>query len=212
MHADFWHERWQRGEIAFHEGQPNAFLVQYLDQLQLAPHARIFVPLCGKTVDIHWLLQQGYRVVGAELSQLAIDALFAELGVTPEITPMGELLHYAAPHLEVFVGDIFQLSAAQLGSVDAIYDRAALVALSADLRTRYAAHVQAMSSTAPQLLISFEYDQEQLAGPPFAIWPPLLQALYGAHYQMSRLDDVGLMLKGKQAATECVWLLQPHTA
>lgn len=211
MHADFWHERWQRGEIAFHEGQPNTFLVKYFDQLQLAPHARIFVPLCGKTVDIHWLLQQGYRVVGAELSPLAIDALFAELGVTPQITPVGELLHYAAPHLEVFVGDIFEVSAEQLGQVDAVYDRAALVALPTDLRARYAAHLQQMTATSPQLVVTFDYDQDQLAGPPFAISPTRLQDLYGKNYQLIPLDTAPLMLKGKVAATEGVWLLQPQT-
>ena len=93
MDAAFWHQRWDQNQIAFHEGTPNKLLVQHLDALALPPGARVFLPLCGKTQDIGWLLNQGYQVAGAELSASAVEQLFAELGRTPVITTKGEMQH-----------------------------------------------------------------------------------------------------------------------
>src|SRR3954462_4784994 len=122
MEANFWHERWEKNEIGFHEPKPNPLLVKYWDRLELKKGARVFVPLCGKTLDIGWLLSKGFRVAGAELSQIAIDQLFAQLKLKPTIRKVGASLHYAAPKIDIFVGDIFQLTPQKLGRVDAIYD------------------------------------------------------------------------------------------
>src|SRR6187551_2260702 len=107
MDPNFWHQRWEKNEIAFHEGKPNALLVQYLHELSLAKGRRIFLPLCGKTRDIAWLLANGYRVAGAELSRIAIEQLFAELGVQPSITAIGTVERYSARDIDIFVGDFF---------------------------------------------------------------------------------------------------------
>ena len=140
MHPEFWHDRWQTNKIAFHEKNGNPLLVKHLDVLALAPGARVFVPLCGKTLDIGRLLSQGFRVVGVELVESAIVQLFDELGITPQISRDGALTCYRADHLDIFVGDFFGLSETVLGPVDAVFDRAAYVALPADMRPRYAAH------------------------------------------------------------------------
>ena len=212
MEHDFWHRRWASNEIGFHQPEANPLLARHLPALQLAAGARIFLPLCGKTLDIGWLLARGYRVVGAELSELAVQQLFAELGVVPQVSRHGALGCYQAPGLDIFVGDIFALDAATLGAVDALYDRAALVALPMPLRARYAAHLQQLGGRAPQLLISFEYDQSQLPGPPFAVPAEQLEAFYAAHYRLQLLERQALAggLKGQCAADELVWLLQPR--
>ena len=80
MEPNFWHERWQQNQLGFHESEANSLLVAHFDALSLAPNSRVFVPLCGKTRDIAWLLSKGHRVVGIELSQLAIEQLFTDLG------------------------------------------------------------------------------------------------------------------------------------
>ncbi|MGW8369185.1 MAG: thiopurine S-methyltransferase [Gammaproteobacteria bacterium] len=210
MHADFWHERWRSNEIGFHESQPNALFVRYVGHLSLEPGSRVFLPLCGKTRDIGWSLAQGFRVSGIELSRDAVEQLFDELGLTPTISDHGELQRFSADDLDIFVGDIFALSADLLGPVDASYDRAALVALPEDMRRRYAVQLEAITHSAPQLLICFEYDQSQMAGPPFSITRDEVVALYGDHYRISRLAavDVPGGLKGQCAATEVAWLLQ----
>jgi thiopurine S-methyltransferase len=90
MDKSFWHQRWEKQETGWHEGKANPLLVKHFHELSVAKGRRIFVPLCGKTLDISWLLSNGYRVAGAELSQLAIEQLFMDLGVQPEISKVGE--------------------------------------------------------------------------------------------------------------------------
>lgn len=211
MEPDYWHRRWARTEIGFHEGVANALLVQHVDTLRLSPHQRVFLPLCGKTQDIPWLLQQGYRVAGAELSPIAAEQLFAELGVVPQISAMSDLSHYHAPNLDIFVGDIFQLPHTLLGRVDSIYDRAALIALPPAMRLRYASHLTAITDTAPQLLITLEYDQHLMDGPPFSVGEEEVHHLYGERYAITPLARVKIPdgLKGRFPATEQAWLLRP---
>jgi thiopurine S-methyltransferase len=119
------------------------------------------------------------------------------------------LQHYKADKLEVFVGDMFELSQAALGPVAAIYDRAALVALPADMRQRYAQQLMTISQCAPQLVICFDYDQAMLAGPPFAVDSKEMHKLYGHYYHLNCLkkQDVPGGLKRKCQATESAWLL-----
>lgn len=211
MDPTFWHERWTLNRIGFHEGKPNAFLLDHLPRLALAPGARIFVPLCGKTRDIAFLLAQGLHVAGAELSQLAVSQLFAEMEVEPAVTPQGPLTRYAAPGLDIWCGDIFDLSRETLGPVDAVYDRAALVALPPDMRARYGAHLADLTARAPQLLLSFEYDQAAMDGPPFSVSEEEIRALYGADYDILTLERTPLAggLRGGVAAMETAFLVEP---
>lgn len=212
MDADFWHGKWQRGEIGFHESTVNPLLTAHLDVLQLEPGSRIFLPLCGKTLDIGWLLQQGYRVVGIELSQIAIDDLFDGLEQTPVVMERDGLLHYCASNIDIFVGDIFALTADRLGPVDAIYDRAALVALPEHSRTRYALHLKALTNCAKQLLVTYGYDQSVRPGPPFSVTEQEVNELYGREYELNlqQRDEIPASPKGRPAATELVWHLAPR--
>ncbi|SIS11960.1 thiopurine S-methyltransferase [Aquipseudomonas alcaligenes] len=213
MEHSFWHDRWATNKIGFHEPAANPLLVTHCAALALPSAGRMLLPLCGKTLDIAWLLAAGYRVVGVELSELAVQQLFAELGATPRIQVLNDALQrYETDKLTVFVGDIFALNREQLGAVDAIYDRAALVALPATLRSRYASHLTAISAGARQLLISFDYEQSQLPGPPFAVLAAELSELYGQHYELQALARQPLVggLKGQCPADEVVWLLQPR--
>lgn len=210
MDANFWHRRWSNGEIGFHEGAPNALLAQYFARLDLKSGSRVFVPLCGKALDLAWLAAQGMRVAGIELSELAVTQFFAETGLTPEIAPAGSLMRYRAGGLEIFAGDFFALSANVLGRVDAIYDRAALIALPPEMRERYAAHLMAITDAAPQLLICTEYDQSLMDGPPFAVMADEVRRLYGQHYRIEMLARGPATIKRLQGigqAAECAWLL-----
>jgi thiopurine S-methyltransferase len=214
MEASFWHDKWERNQIAFHEHKANPLLVANFRSLVLPKAARVLVPLCGKSLDVHWLLSSGYRVAGAELSKIAITQLFAELGVEPTITAMGKINRYSAEGIDIFVGDIFDLSRGELGRVDAIYDRAALVAFPDATRSRYAAHLMELTNQAPQLLICLEYDQRRLAGPPFSVGPDEVARHYQASYERRLLAtaDVAGGLRGQCPATETVWLLTRREA
>ena len=211
MHVDFWHQKWQKNEIGFHLPEVNPLLVKYLHILKLTQGASVFLPLCGKTLDISWLMTQGYRVVGAELSVVAIEGLFKHLGLTPTIKPVGELVHYSAPNIGIYVGDIFKLTTEILGHVDAVYDRAALVALPADMRQDYSAHLTALTQAATQLLICFEYDQALQADPPFSVDAEEVRQHYQTAYQLNSIASMPVAggLKGKCPAAEHVWHLTP---
>jgi thiopurine S-methyltransferase len=209
--ANFWHERWKKNEIPFHEQKPNPLLVKHFNRLSLPKASRIFVPLCGKTLDIHWLLKKGHRVTGAELSPVAINQLFTELKLHPTIAKAGLLTRYSAPNIDIFVGDIFKLTRQRLGPIDAIYDRAALVALPENIRRRYAAHLIRLTNKAPQLLDTFTYDQAAVPGPPHSISNPEIVQLYATTYDIHLLSSAPIPggLKGKYPATENFWHLKP---
>lgn len=211
MHVDFWHRKWQKNEIGFHLPEANPLLVAHLSSLNLKLGSQIFLPLCGKTLDIAWLLAQGYRVVGAELSVIAVEDLFQSLGLVPAISQLGKITHYSTLNLDMFVGDIFDVSPDMLGGVDAVYDRAALVALPTEMRKDYAAHLMALTYPAPQLLVCFEYDQVLQAGPPFSIGADEVKQHYQTSYDLTLLASVGVAggLKGQCAATEHVWQMRP---
>lgn len=145
----------------------------------------MLLPLCGKTRDIAWLLAKGYRVVGVELVETAIEQLFVDLAVESTISQQGSLRHYSADNIDIFVGDFFKVTGDILGAVDAIYDRAALVALPDDMRQRYSKLLRAISGTAPQLLVAYVYDQNKIAGPPFAISDEEVHQHYHQHYTVN---------------------------
>ncbi len=212
MKARFWHQKWDKGEIAFHEREANSLLIEHFEKLNLAKSNRVFVPLCGKTRDFVWLLACGYRVVGAELSELAISVLFDDLGVEPNITRVGTLTLYSAKDIDIFVGDIFDVSAELLGPVEAVYDRAALVALPENMREQYSSHLIKITAAAPQLLITYEYDQQLMDGPPFSINEVEAKHHYAATYLLKSVGsrDITGGLKGKVSSTETAWFLQKN--
>jgi thiopurine S-methyltransferase len=198
---------WETNKIGFHLADTNSLLINNFDKLNLEVGSRIFIPLCGKTVDIKWLLTKGYKVVGAELSQIAINDLFNSLDIRPTITNNGTIIHYSAPNIDIFVGDIFELDKETLGEVDGVYDRAAIVALPADLREKYTKHLRALTNTKKQLLITLDYNQALRKGPPFSVTPQMIEEYYKDIYnieflEMQNDDD----FKGIEVK-ERVWLL-----
>ena len=212
MKAEFWHQKWQAGQIGFHKAEVNPALVRHLPALGLSEGVRVFLPLCGKTLDIGWLRAQGYRVAGAELSELAVRQLFDDLGETPDIVNSGALKQYRTEGIDIFVGDIFELTAQALGPVDAVYDRAALVALPAEMRPDYAQHVAAVTANAAQLLISFDYDQSVMAGPPFSVPSSEVSRLYAVTHAPVLVEQAEVEggLKGFCPADAYIWHLQPR--
>lgn len=211
MNPEFWHEKWQQNDIGFHLNQANPQLIKHFNALHLKPGDSIFLPLCGKTLDIAWLLNQGLKVAGIELNEMAVKQLFAELQLTPNIKDDGKLTKYSAKNISIFVGDFFALSQQQLGHIDAVYDRAALVALPKTIRPQYSQHLLATSQNAKQLLVVFNYEQNALQGPPFAIADEEIAEHYRQNHTLQKIDSTKVEggLKGQVEAMENVWLLEP---
>jgi len=205
-----WLERWENREIGFNQDEANPFMVQHFESLNLAEGSRVLVPLCGKTIDISWLLAQGYAVVGIELSETAVIELFEELNVVPSVSKVGEHTLYSTENLSIYVGDIFKITSEMIGKIDAIYDRAALVALPTELRVAYASHLRKMTNNAPQLLLCFEYDQSLMNRSPFSVDEDEVHSHYKEHYELKLLtrEEIVGGFKGKLPACDVVWLLR----
>lgn len=188
MDPQFWHQRWQRKEIGFHLEHPNPRLLQHWRALRLAAGARVLVPLCGKSEDLAWLAREGYRVLGVELSPIAVAEFFAEHGLQPQRQCRGPFESLAAGNIELLCGDFFTLDREITGPVAAVYDRAALVALPPPLRERYAQLLAALLSPGTELLlVTFDYPQAQMQGPPFAVGLEQVRELYAERFSIDQL-------------------------
>lgn len=188
MEAEFWHKRWAGNEIGFHQPGVNPQLVKHWPDLGLDPGSRILIPLCGKSRDMLWLLEQGYRVVGIELSSIAAEAFFSENGITPRLTREAGFARWSCNGLDLLCGDFFSFQADNIGRYDGFYDRAALVALPAEMRKAYAQHLTRLSErTACGLLVSFDYNQEEMNGPPFSVPGDEVRELFTEHWEIHKL-------------------------
>ncbi|MCL4160804.1 UNVERIFIED_CONTAM: hypothetical protein GTU68_061051, partial [Idotea baltica] len=132
-----WLERWQQSQIGFHQAETEPLLPNHWPELRLAANSTVFVPLCGKSIDMVWLAGQGHSVIGNELSQIAIDGFFAGQNLAPEVrTESGFTIKSAGPY-ELWCGDFFEMPATATRNVSAVYDRAALIALPPAMRKQY---------------------------------------------------------------------------
>ncbi len=211
MDINFWNERWDKEEIAFHMNEVNPMLIKHFPKLSLEEQKRIFIPLCGKTLDIEWLLAKNYKIVGVELNELAVKSLFIELNIKPTILELNDFIIYKHEDIEIFVGDFFNLSKVVLGNVDLVYDRAALVALPKDMRKDYSSHLQKITSGSSQLLLTYEYDQNIMKGPPFCVDSLEVAEYYFNAYSLILLEENQNLPKGlkrKSNGSEKIWLLK----
>ncbi|MCE9632723.1 MAG: thiopurine S-methyltransferase [Methylophilales bacterium] len=177
MNPDFWLSKWQKGETGFHSSEPHPYLTEFWSQMPACQ--RVLVPLCGKSLDMCWLRDQGLAVLGVELSELAVKDFFRSANLEPEKSQKGILQSWKADGIEILCGDFFALTATDLGGCDVIYDRAALIALPTELRLRY---VQTIKRLFPQgtliLLVTLEYPQAEMTGPPFSVSEDEVRELY----------------------------------
>jgi thiopurine S-methyltransferase len=189
LEPEFWHKRWRLNQIGFHQPAADSRLQMYWPQFGLASGSRVFVPLCGKSLDLLWLREQHHSVVGVELSAVALEAFCLEQGIPARRRVLGDFEVYEAENLQLYRGDFYALSAQRLGSVAAVYDRAALIAWAPELRAAYVSHLTALTGRGTQtLLITMEYPQVQMAGPPFSVSADEVERSYGAHHRIERLS------------------------
>lgn len=217
MNSRFWQQRWQEGRIGFHKTDVNPQLIKHFSALDLPVGSRVLVPLCGKSVDLLWLARAGYDVIGIELVEAAVQAFFTEQNITYTIKQHRQNLNIkcyqgqvAEQTIELWRADIFALSATDIGAIDGVYDRAALIALPVDIRPNYSAQISKLSKYAPQLLITLNYDQSKKDGPPFSISQEQLKQYYDADYEIFELESQlsTLNAASELAVTEHIWLLK----
>jgi thiopurine S-methyltransferase len=184
----FWRSRWEAGRTGWHESDGSSALRKFWPAL--TPGSHVLVPLCGKSVDLLWLAEQGCEVTGVELSEIAARAFFNEAGLQFEIEKAGEFTWFRCQKMKINIacGNYFEFSG---GPYDALYDRASLVALPPKLRPQYVEHTRAMlKSDATLLLVTLEYDQSKTEGPPFSILAGEVKSYWGKLQRISEHDDI----------------------
>jgi thiopurine S-methyltransferase len=188
----FWQDRWKNNQIGFHNEEFNERLTRHWPTLEIEEGAKVFVPLCGKSLDMHWLRQQGHPVIGVDLSPIAIRAFFSEARITPSEDSSGTLMRSSAEGFELYCGDLFDLTKNDLSEVRACYDRGSLIALPPDLRARYAEHlIRVLPERVTILTITLEYDQTKMSGPPHSVPPSEVEDLFGSSFEVETLWSSG---------------------
>lgn len=196
MECDFWIERWRDGQTGFHQKRVTPLLQKFWPGLNLSPGSQVLVPLCGKSLDMIWLAEQGHRVLGIELATLPVEQFFQENNLQPTIHQAADGVHYLADNIEIICGDIFEVKANTLANCTGVYDRAALIALPASMRKHYTQHVYSqLADDYAGLLLTLEYDQTQMDGPPFSVYEVEVMALFSPHSEATVLDRRGILDK-----------------
>lgn len=216
MEPQFWHERWQTDRLGFHENQVNAHLQRHWPEVTAGRGERVFVPLAGKAHDLAWLREQGHSVVGVEISPIACRDFFRERGVEPTVTEGQRFTVWAHDDIELLCGDYFDLTAADLGPVELVYDRAALIALPESMRQDYVDQLLRIPPDARRiLLISLQYpEQDSFSGPPFSVPDTEVAQRFEKTHRIRRLhhqdvpEDDLLVQRGMRDGTESVFLLE----
>lgn len=183
---EFWHGKWASNRIGFHLEDVNPLLIEYWKKTNPNYEDKVLVPLCGKSEDLVWLASKHEDVQGVELSKIAVRAFFAEHFYTPMVTSInGQHELYQFDELSIYAGDFFT---APVQSADIIYDRAALVALPEEMRAEYALRLKSLLNPGGRiLLVTLDYVQEEMAGPPFSVTEQEVNRLFG-EYKITRLN------------------------
>jgi thiopurine S-methyltransferase len=180
MKASFWHKCWENNSLGFHQEQIHPFLSQYLAPLINEQDRHVFVPFCGKSLDMYWLAQY-MKVSGSELSDIACRDFFIDANIDSQIKVYEEsqsgvkFQQFSFDNITLWQGDFFNLKAQHLTleqktSIDWIYDRAALIALPIEMQQRYVEHLISFIDQGTKLfLISVEFPNQEMSGPPFPV-------------------------------------------
>ncbi|MEX0337361.1 thiopurine S-methyltransferase [Vibrio tubiashii] len=184
---EFWHGKWAANQIGFHLEDVNPLLIKYWQETNPSQEDNVFVPLCGKSEDLVWLATKHSDVQGVELSNIAVRAFFAEHFYTPMVMPInGQHELFQFDELSIYVGDYFT---APIKPVDIVYDRASLIALPKEMRVQYVEKIKSLLKPDGRiLLVTLDYDQELMPGPPFAVPESEVRALYDG-YKITKLES-----------------------
>ena len=220
MKADFWHEIWSKGRIGFHQHDFNKHMQTFVSGLNVPPGGHIFVPLCGKSLDMKWLAEQGFRVTGVEISTGAVEAFFEENKLPCHITQISDSRLYSSGKIAIYCADFFKADLSHSPEIDAVYDRASLIALPRSMRAVYVDRLTSLLRPGIRsLLVTLDYPQQQMSGPPFSVTPAEVKKLYGNRYDVESIYTEDCLAieprfrkKGLTRLDEHVFLLEKKPA
>ena len=212
----FWEQRWKEKQTGFHRNSVNPYLVAHWDSLAVKQDSVVFVPLCGKSLDVIWLANQGHSVIGVECSALAIEEFMDENKLSYQKGKYNDFDLYTSSDIHLICGDYFSLSSELMEEVSAVFDRASLIALPAEMRKKYVdKQIEILPENVKLLLVTLEYNQQLMNGPPFSVSQHEVMNLYQDEFKVNELsrnnilhDEPRFKQRGLDFLTEAVYLLE----
>lgn len=190
MEAQSWRKRWVDNQIGWHQEKFNPRLLKYWQGVAGDAKGAVLVPLCGKTLDMIWLAEQGHQVIGVELSEIAIESFFKENEMDAQWHEEHGIRFMRCGSVTIYCCDFFETHTKWLGEIDFIYDRAAHIALPPPVRRRYGQHIgELIGAQTRGLLLTIEYDQEKHDGPPFSVPAREIGGNFGSHFELEMLCE-----------------------
>lgn len=220
MDLEFWQARWEKNQIGFHNLDVLDHLSRYWQQVaQGRQNLNVFVPLCGKSLDMLWLSEQQCHVTGVEVSPIAVQDFFTENQLNAEVQMLDHFKLWHHHQIKLLCGDFFKLETAHIQALDVVYDRAALIALPPPMRVNYAAHLNRLMPVGAQMfLVTLDYPQAQMDGPPFAVSAAEVDSLYAENFSINCLNSLAILdneprfkAQGLSSLIEHVFLLEKQT-
>ncbi len=213
---NLWESRWQEDRIGFHLTEVNPYLIRFYDKLLHQNPNRVFVPLCGKTLDLCWLTKKTKKVVGVELVKKAVQDFFAENNISTLIQQENNLLKFSSKFIDIYLGDFFKLDPEIISPFKAIYDRASIVAIDKLDRSKYVSHLKSFLEPKGRiLLVTLEYNQNQMKGPPYSVSASEVESLFAPWGSIKLLDTFDILderfrSKGLTQLLEHVFLIKKN--
>jgi len=184
-----WLDRWKKGTTGWHRSDINPQLIENINQLSEARTQTIFVPLCGASLDMKYLINQGFHVVGVELSSLAIDRFFNENKIDYKVSKVESFDIYQGKNIEIYCGDFFKLKKEYFYDVSCVYDRAALIALNPELQKKYVRHLkEILPNNSKILLLTMFYPQNEMEAPPFSVGDNNVEELFSEFKEIKKIS------------------------
>jgi len=189
---EYWHNRWDKHLTGWHRDVFNDLLEKHWPSINPPKDGEVLVPLCGKSLDMIWLAKQGYKVVGLELVQQAIETFFLENKLESSTIKVDKHTKYSSPPFTIYQGNIFDLQSGMI-QADAWYDRAAMVALPNSVRQQYVKQIYNQTKPgAVGLLITFSYPEEEKEGPPFSLPDQAVIDYFSNGFEVECLEKIDL--------------------
>jgi len=186
-----WLDRWKKGTTGWHRSDINPQLIKHINQFVETRPQKIFVPLCGASLDMKYLIDQGFHVVGVELSPLAINRFFNENKIACKVSKVEDFDFYQGKNIDIYCGDFFKLKKDYFYDVSCVYDRAALIALNPDLQKKYARHLkEILANSSKILLLTMFYPQNEMEGPPFSVGDDNVEELFSEFKEIKKISSV----------------------
>lgn len=218
MELSYWQSRWRKNNIGWHMAEVYPQLPALWPSLSIKENARVLVPLCGKNLDMNWLAEQGCHVIGVEISQKALEEFISNHPEPFSKETSHNFTIYRSESIELWNGDFLNLPTHNIPAPDLIYDKTSIVALPPKMRAQYTSKVLELCGRDTQILLqTFEYNQDEMEGPPFSVNKNEIRQWYDKWFDLhllreqSKFEDVRQFQQRGLSSyfTEKVYHLEP---